>query len=174
MKIEQTRSPFERRQSGGGTSKPRRRASVAGRWRPGRGTPMWLVCALAQLVSCGGSVASVSPRRPAVETVEVTGTERLAWNQSILPDTVLSDYVFAVYVDGKREPMGGVRCAPPERRRISACTAAFPTLTAGRHTVQVVAILKSQESARAEPLLVHRTASDAAPAPGTTVQPGVR
>lgn len=174
MKTEQTRSRLGRRHSSRRTSEPRRRGFVAGRWRPGWGALVWLACALAPLVSCGGSVASVSARRPAVDTVEVTGTERLAWNQGILPDTVLSDYVFAVYVDGKREPLGGVRCAPPQRQRIAACTAAFPTLTAGRHSVQVVAILKSQESARGEPLLVHRTASDAAPATGTTGQPDAR
>jgi glucose/arabinose dehydrogenase len=65
-----------------------------------------------------------------------------------------------VYVDGVRQMLGDVRCGTGADDVV--CTAAFPVMTAGRHTLELVSILEGQESTRSEPLVVNRVNAAAA------------
>lgn len=90
----------------------------------------------------------------------VTGSERLGWDQQLLPGTQAAEYDFAVYVDGMRSALSRVECARETNPREISCTAPLPQLEPGRHVLEMVAIRvvggQVRESAKSEPLTVRK------------------
>jgi hypothetical protein len=84
----------------------------------------------------------------------VTGRERVAWDQELLPESDVSAYEFAVYVNGERASLSPVVCESEAGGGAFVCSAALPPLRPGRNRLEFVAILDGTESERSEPLEV--------------------
>jgi hypothetical protein len=128
---------------------------------------------------CGGTRAMPQPAPasppPAQPTSTVTGTERVAWDQELLPDTSAEGYEFAVYVNGERTALEAVTCETAAEANQSICSAALPPLRAGVNRLEFVAVLDGTESARSEPLDVRfGAAATRSNAIAPAALPGVR
>ncbi len=70
----------------------------------------------------------------------VTGSERFGWDQPAADAAELTTFRYALYVDDVRSEAGGVSCTAGDGGRF-ACTSDLPSMTAGRHTLQVAAFV---------------------------------
>jgi glucose/arabinose dehydrogenase len=108
------------------------------------------------LAGCGGT--RPTPPTAGSDEVIVTGGERLGWDQSgsRLPGAV--GYSYVAYVDGVRELLQQVRCASEPTPVGYACTASMPTLSLGRHTIELATVGAVNghpvESPRSAPVIV--------------------
>jgi len=125
-----------------------------------------LVVSLLAAAACGGSDDSPpSSPPPSGSGDTVTGRERFGWTQaaSASDANVLR---FAAYVDGTRRVLDGVVCSPGSSGNLE-CNAPLPSMTAGRHTLELAAFYTSGdtvvEGPRSAPLelqIASVTASD--------------
>jgi hypothetical protein len=132
-----------------------------------RRTFYWLICLLvAGLLRPGHPAAIAIAAEPTI-----TGSERAAWDFTLLPDSVASSYQFAIYVDGVRSPLAGVNCSTTQAAATLTCTAPLPNMAAGRHTLQFVTLFNGTESERSASLVVQKTGSTPAPSPSPIPAP---
>ena len=86
----------------------------------------------------------------------ITGRERIGWAQQAESSAQLATFDFAAYVDGTRRVLVGDTCTGGGPT--FDCSAPLPSLTAGQHTIQLVAFMSSGgstiESERSAPLTV--------------------
>jgi glucose/arabinose dehydrogenase len=126
-----------------------------------------LLCAAAS-AACDGGSSSSSSSSSSDAGQPVTGRERIGWTQAALSLSDASLFQFAAYVDGARRALESVTCAPGSGDSVE-CSAPMPTLTAGRHTIEIVAFITSGsdvlESARSSPLQLNVAATTATAAP---------
>ena len=113
--------------------------------------PMTIVAA------CGGS--SNPPNQPPPGSGggnTITGRERIGWIQQADSSAQLATFDFAAYVDGNRRVLEGDSCSGGGPS--FECSAQLPSLTAGQHTIELVAFTSSGgvvvESNRSAPLQV--------------------
>ena len=119
------------------------------------------------VAACGGS--SNPPEQPPPGSGggnTITGRERIGWIQQAESSAQLASFDFAAYVDGNRRVLEGDSCsggAPSFE-----CSAQLPSLTAGQHTIELVAFMSSGgvvvESNRSAPLQVTVAGLTAPPA----------
>jgi hypothetical protein len=114
-----------------------------------------LMAAIA-LASCGGGSSSPpASQAPAPGATRVTGSERLAWNQT----GDIASLRFLAYVDGSPVSLNAAACngAAPE----AECSAPLPPLTDGVHTIAVAAQSASSgaESERSEAVTVQKVSA---------------
>lgn len=123
------------------------------------------------LVSCLALVAcdTKSPPPPSVTVppaVEnITGAERLGWNQQALDLVELLSFHYAIYVDGTRFELIDPSCAQTPTAAGFACTARLPPMPLGAHSLEFATFIvdgSAFESARSEPLNVIVVAATAA------------
>jgi glucose/arabinose dehydrogenase len=114
----------------------------------------------------GCSPLTTSTNAPAGEPQQVTGRERLHWNQEhALSGIPPAAYAFAVYVDNVRTPLQLASCVPgPNDESTYSCSAPLPSMTAGRHVLELVASAsvdgRTTDSARSAPLVVEKVGSE--------------
>ena len=72
----------------------------------------------------------------------MTGRERFGWTQASSPSDA-SILQFAVYVDGTRRVLDGVVCTAGSGGRNLDCNAPLPSMTAGRHSLELAAFYPS-------------------------------
>jgi len=128
-----------------------------------------IALASSTLITCGAS----SPPPPLVGqppagSETINGTERIGWDQPAADAVELGSIRYAIYVDGVRNELANVSCAPSAGAARFSCTAPLPSLTRGQHTVQIASFVidrSTLESARSPVLNVTVTAS------ATSVQP---
>lgn len=88
------------------------------------------------------------------EELNLTGRERFGWSQAA--DSA-AGHNFAVYIDGTRQELPNASCLPPVSGR-AECNAPLPTLSSGRHTVEIVSWTTSNgkvmESAKSSPMTI--------------------
>ena len=133
-----------------------------------------IVAALILLAACGDKKPPTPPPPgPTAETI--TGRERFGWIQAAGSTEDLAIYKYALYVDGQRRVIEGETCTPAAGGTSADCSAPLPTLTAGRHTLEVAAlflwdgaIIEGQKSVVLEVIL----AGAVAPAGPATVRGG--
>src|SRR5262249_7437914 len=112
---------------------------------------------LAALAACGKSSSSSSSSPPQSGT-PVNAGDRIGWDQNVIPGTELSDFSYAMYVDGAKVALTDVSCADTPGDQGYACTAAMPALTAGAHNLQLVAVRQADtqlESDKSDTLNVY-------------------
>ena len=119
---------------------------------------------LLALLACGPgqSPAPGDSSNPGIGTeVVVTGTERLAWTQNG-PDSEVPQYRYAAYVDDQRVELDRASCARDRGTTGQRCTSPLPSLSPGRHVIQLVSSVARNgatvESARSAPLHVNKVA----------------
>lgn len=114
--------------------------------------------------SCGRGTKPTPPAPPQAPPSQtgpiqtVTGVERIAWDQQLVPDTSVDAYDFAAYVSGERRLLESVRCGNEPGAAALTCSAALPRLQPGRNTLELVAVLDGTESERSEQIVVQLAA----------------
>jgi hypothetical protein len=91
---------------------------------------------LLALAACGGHSAT-----PPVDTQVLTGRERFAWDQPADNRSELSNFHYAVYVDGTRTAAVDVVCGTTRSSAGFPCTCKLPQMSSGPHTLQVAAFI---------------------------------
>ncbi len=105
---------------------------------------------LVGVAACGAGSRPLAQDVPA--KTNITGGERIAWDQELLPDSNIGDYQFAVYLNGERIELRSASCESEPVADGFICSAPLPRLRRGANSLEFVAILNGQESERSEPL----------------------
>jgi hypothetical protein len=108
-----------------------------------------LVCC-AICAACGGKKPDSAPPGE-----RISGAERIGWDQQASDATELASFRYAIYVDGARNELADVTCAPAPPT--FACSARLPSLTAGPHTLELASFISdlgTVESPKSAPLRV--------------------
>lgn len=97
---------------------------------------------------------------------EITGRERLAWDQQAPDAAALAQYSFVLYVDGLPVVLPEAACgALAGEGPSAACSSPLPVLAAGQHTLEMATRIAEGgavvESARSAPLVVTVAATGA-------------
>ena len=134
-----------------------------------------LAALLLPVIACGGNSTPPPSNGGSSGTGgTVTGTERLAWTQSAESPDDLAVYQYALYVDNQRRVIEGATCTPGAGISVD-CFAPLPTLTAGRHTLQLAAFFMAGDTViegERSPVVDVTVASVTAPAGGQFVRGG--
>ena len=121
---------------------------------------------------CDKDSSSTPPDDGSVQ--QITGNERIGWQQAATSPDELATFRYNIYVDNMPTEMAGVSCAAASAG--FACSGQLPRMTTGRHTLEITAFVNGNpglESARSPALTVNvgqgATAGGAATAPATIV-----
>jgi len=114
------------------------------------------------VLSACGPGAPDAPRVPTPSPTspgeQITGRERLGWDQPASDTIEPASLRYAIYVDDARVELTGVSCAAAPTSASVACTAPLPPLSAGDHTLALAAFVLDGsavlESGRSSPLRV--------------------
>ena len=132
----------------------------------------WL---LVSVVACGGDSNPPPSNGGSSGTGgTLTGSERLAWTQSAESPEALAGYRYALYVDNQRRVIEGEACTAGAGISVS-CSAPLPTLSAGRHTLQLATFFMAGDAViegERSPVLDVTVAAVTAPAGGQIVRGG--
>jgi len=107
------------------------------------------------VAACGGGTPSPDAGGDAGT---ITGRERIGWEQQAATATDLSAIRYALYVDGNRTELSGVSCVPPATANGFPCSAQLPSMTPGRHTLELASFIVDAtilESAKSAPITVN-------------------
>src|SRR5688572_32262644 len=101
-------------------------------------SPTFLLVSL-MAAACGGTDAASPPSSPPPSGSgdTVTGRERFGWTQAGSSSDA-SLLQFAAYVDGVRRVLEGATCSTGNGEALE-CSAPLPSMTAGRHTLELAA-----------------------------------
>ncbi len=127
-------------------------------------TVLAALCVLA--AACGRQPQPPNPGGPDGE--QITGTERIGWDQPAATAEELAELRHAAYVDGARRDLPDASCTSPPVSAGFPCSARLPAMTPGRHTIELVAYIGTGsllESARSSPIVVVVVAAAAAAPP---------
>jgi glucose/arabinose dehydrogenase len=87
--------------------------------------------------------------------VEISGGERLGWNQQAANTFELASFQYAIYIDGVRSELSGAGCGTTAGEAGFECSAPLPGVPAGSHTIELASfVVAGFESARSSPLRV--------------------
>jgi glucose/arabinose dehydrogenase len=120
----------------------------------GRITALAALCLAA--AACGREPPAPNPG-PSPDAEQITGNERIGWDQPSATAEDLATFRYAVYVDGARHDLPDASCAATPGPAGFPCSARPPAMPAGRHTIELVAYTDAGgvlESARSSPLVV--------------------
>lgn len=86
--------------------------------------------------------------------IQIRGGERLGWDQSAGSLEQVRAMTFRLYLDGNLSTLASTSCSDQAGAAGYLCSGNLPIMTAGRHTLEVTAVLNGQESARSARLIV--------------------
>ena len=101
-----------------------------------------LVLCTAVAAGCDRDSSPTSSPPPSGSAESVTGRERVGWVQGSVGPGDTAMLQFAAYIDGSRRVLDGFSCSPAGSDSFS-CSAPLPTMTAGRHTLEIVSFFDS-------------------------------
>jgi glucose/arabinose dehydrogenase len=120
------------------------------------------------LTACGGNNP---PSDNSGDATEVSGSERLGWDQRAASQADLSSLKFFIYVDGaNRQEIASTSCNALNADGVASCSGQLPTMTSGAHALSLAAVDASGiESPRSDEIQVRvvRRVTAAAAAIGT-------
>lgn len=131
----------------------------------------WLVIATLAACLAGTGCDRGSPPQPPVGggssgDEQITGNERIGWDQPALDRVELSTFRYAVYVDGLRSELSDASCAAVGGSTGFPCTAKLPPLSSGQHILELAAFIidggSMLESGRSGPFRVFVTPATSA------------
>jgi hypothetical protein len=106
---------------------------------------------VAGLTACGARHETGNER---AKPTAITGGERLAWTQKADSIGSLRALTFRLYVDGKSSAFSDVRCSDTPTNDGYECSGVLPRMTAGRHSLEIISVVKGIESPRSSPIIV--------------------
>jgi hypothetical protein len=102
--------------------------------------------------ACGGGGRTGPTQPSSPSAVPVNATDRIAWTQRADSAADLRTYQFGMYVDGRRVLLDTPECLPQSQSGDTYdCAVSLPPLSAGRHTLELVAISGSGPTAVESP-----------------------
>lgn len=105
--------------------------------------------------------------------VRVSPGDRLGWTQQAVDATEIASFQFALYVDGTRNTLAGIRCTPAAGGAGFDCSGTLPTLSTGTHTLELASFVvdgsTTIESPRSAPLRVVSGGTSSFSVPSTLV-----
>ncbi len=110
----------------------------------------------AAATSCGGSPAAPSSPAPAGD-VTISGSERIGWDQPTGSASTAQALTYWMYVDGNRVRLSGSQCSSAADASGFPCSAQLPSLSPGRHVLELSASLDADgtaEGPRSPPITV--------------------
>jgi glucose/arabinose dehydrogenase len=103
--------------------------------------------AVALLVSaCGGDSQPAAPSSSSSGgssssgVINVTGTEKIGWDQAATSANQLSGYQYLGFVDNVAQVLANASCGSTSTNGTFPCTASLPGMSAGMHTLQLAAL----------------------------------
>jgi glucose/arabinose dehydrogenase len=125
---------------------------------------------LAGTLAIGGCGGSSNPESGGSQAIR--GNERIGWDQQAANTAELSNFRYAIYVDGNRSELPDVTCADSRGSAGFACSGRLPGLSAGQHTLELASYVvvdgAVSESPKSQPIRVNVTSSLTAPIPSVT------
>ncbi len=116
-----------------------------------------VVAAAVLYIACDGGGTSPSSPGPGGSGEQITGNERLGWNQSASNASEVAGFGYVAYVDGVRRVLTDVTCGPRAGGGFQ-CSSPMPSMTPGSHTLELASFATHDgaevESARSNPLRV--------------------
>ena len=120
-------------------------------WRLG---PLLACCLFATACGGGDKDSDSGDNRSSGGVVTVRNGDRIAWDQPVeSPDTARA-YTYKLYVDGVLASLTEIGCADVRTAGGVACSGRIPSLSPGRHSLELTASYIAFESGRSEPLVV--------------------
>ena len=92
------------------------------------------------LVTCGGNANNTKGSDGPV--VQISGSERLRWDQPATDATELSTFRYHIWVDGVSSDADDVSCANSAGDDGFACTSTLPRMSGGMHTLELSAYIE--------------------------------
>ena len=124
---------------------------------------------VAGTLAIGGCGGSSNPDSGGAQSIR--GNERIGWDQQAASNAELSNFRYAIYVDGNRGELPDVTCASSAGNAGFACSGRLPGLSPGQHTLELASYVvvdgNISESPKSGPLRVNVTSSATAPVPST-------
>jgi glucose/arabinose dehydrogenase len=114
------------------------------------------LCVAVVTAAAGCDKDSSSTPPPADGVQQITGNERIGWQQAADTPDELETFRYNIYVDNVPTEMQGVSCAAGSGG--FSCSGQLPRMTAGRHTLEITAFVNGNpglESARSPALAVN-------------------
>jgi hypothetical protein len=101
-----------------------------------------VISAIAAITAaCGGNAPQPPVLTPPAGSETITGAEQIGWDQRAGDTVELAGIRYAVYVDGVRSELTGVRCAATASATGYACTAPLPRMNPGAHTLELASFV---------------------------------
>jgi glucose/arabinose dehydrogenase len=104
------------------------------------------LCVLLASSACGGGSSPPSSPGPGGGGEQISGNERLGWNQSAADAAELATFRYAAYVDGNRVELTGVSCGAEGGG--FQCSSRMPAMTPGTHSIELVSFVSSNGANR--------------------------
>src|SRR5262245_4948229 len=103
-----------------------------------------VLCVLFALLApaCGDSppaAPSTGSTPPSGPPVNVSGTEKIGWDQPAISASQLAGYQYLGYVDDTPQVLTNVSCGATPANGTFPCSASLPRMTAGSHRLQLAA-----------------------------------
>jgi glucose/arabinose dehydrogenase len=92
--------------------------------------------------ACGGDSQPSAPSSSSGGSsgvVNVTGTEKIGWDQAATTSGQLSGYQYLGFVDNVPQVLANVSCGSASASGTFPCTSSLPAMSAGTHTLQLAA-----------------------------------
>jgi glucose/arabinose dehydrogenase len=116
------------------------------------------------LSACVALSACSKPPDTGGDVVQISGSERIGWDQQAADASELAGFRYHLWVDGTSNDVTGASCASTAGAAGFACSGALPRLSAGAHTLELSAYLDGTqlESVRSPALRVMVTGQSVA------------
>ncbi len=127
------------------------------------------LCVSLALAACDQEAPDSPETTPPGNVEQITGNERIGWQQAAATAAELSTFRYNIYVDNVATEMPGVSCGSGASSGSYPCSGALPSMAPGRHVLEITAFIDAGsrlESARSAALTV--TVGQAATTAGPT------
>ena len=109
-----------------------------------------LLCLSMAMAACDKDAPSAPDMPPAGNVEQITGSERIGWQQQASSAAELSTFRYNIYVDNAANEIQEVSCAAAGGA--FACSGKLPSMSAGRHVLEISTFVDS--GTRAEKLAI--------------------
>ena len=115
------------------------------------------LCVSLALAACDNEAPEPPGTTPPGNVEQITGNERIGWQQAAATAAELSTFRYNIYVDNVASEMQGVSCGSVAASGSFPCSGALPSMAPGRHVLEITAFIDAGsrlESGRSAALTV--------------------
>ena len=115
------------------------------------------LCVSLAIAACDQDAPQPPRTTPPGNVKQITGNERIAWQQTAATAAELSTFRFIIYVDRVATEMQDVSCGSVAASGSFPCSGALPSMEPGLHVLEITAFIDADsrlESARSATVMV--------------------